>query len=61
MQPTAEGLPLELYCFSKIKSFKPYEKVQAEVFEHIFSVIPEFGLKVFQTPSGNDIHILKKA
>lgn len=60
LQPTAEGLPLEVYCFSAIKSFKPYEKVQSEVFEHIFSIIQEFGLKVFQAPAGNDIKLLNR-
>lgn len=60
LQPTAEGLPLEIYCFSAIKSFKPYEKVQSEVFEHIFSIIQEFGLKVFQAPAGNDIKLLNR-
>lgn len=60
LQPTAEGLPLEIYCFSSIKAFKSYEKVQTEIFEHILSVIPEFGLRVFQAPSGNDIHYLRR-
>lgn len=55
LQPTAEGLPLEIYCFSSIKSFKPYEGVQADIFDHIIAMIPEFGLRVFQVPSGNDI------
>lgn len=59
LQPTAEGLPLEIYCFSSIKKFKLYEKVQSEIFEHILTIIPEFGLKVFQVPSGNDLHFIK--
>lgn len=59
LQPTAEGLPLEIYCFSSIKTFKSFENVQSNIFEHILSVIPEFGLKIFQAPSGNDIQYLK--
>lgn len=58
LQPTAEGLPLEIYCFSSVKSFKPYEGVQADIFDHIIAMIPEFGLRVFQVPSGNDIKAL---
>ncbi len=54
-QPSENGMPLEIYCFSKEKSLASYEEVQSEIFEHILSVIPEFGLKVFQRPSGDDI------
>jgi len=54
-QPSENGMPLEIYCFSKEKSLASYEEVQSEIFEHILSIIPEFGLKVFQRPSGDDI------
>lgn len=54
-QATENGLPLEIYCYSKEKSLAQYEEVQSEIFEHIISVMPEFGLKVFQRPTGDDI------
>ena len=54
LQPTAQGLPLELYFFSANTAWVAYEHLQADVFEHIFAIMPEFGLKVFQTPSGMD-------
>ena len=58
LQPTAQGLPLELYFFSANTAWVAYEHLQADVFEHIFAIMPEFGLKVFQTPAGNDFHTL---
>ena len=54
LQPTPHGLPLELYFFSAAPEWIPYEKLQAEVFEHIFAILPQFGLRVFQSPSGAD-------
>ena len=54
LQPTAQGLPLELYFFSAGTDWVPYENLQAEVFEHVFAVLPTFGLRVFQSPMGID-------
>ncbi len=54
LQPTAQGLPLELYFFSEGTSWIPYEHLQSEVFEHLFAMLPTFGLRVFQSPMGID-------
>lgn len=54
LQPTAQGLPLELYFFSDGTAWISYEKLQAEVFEHVFAMLPIFGLRVFQSPMGSD-------
>jgi miniconductance mechanosensitive channel len=54
LQPTPQGLPLELYFFSDGTDWIPYEHLQAEVFEHLFAVMPRFGLRVFQAPAGSD-------
>ena len=54
LQPTAQGLPLELYFFSDGTAWVSYEKLQAEVFEHVFAMLPTFGLRVFQSPMGSD-------
>ena len=55
MQPTSEGLPLEIYCFSNTIVWLEYEQIQGEIFDHILAVISEFGLRIFQRPSGNDL------
>lgn len=55
LQPSETGIPLEIYVFSKNKELKAYESLQADIFDHILAVIPEFGLRVFQAPSGHDI------
>lgn len=54
LQPTAQGLPLELYFFSDGTMWIPYEQLQAEVFEHVFAMLPTFGLRIFQAPMGID-------
>lgn len=54
LQPTAQGLPLELYFFSDGTDWVPYEHLQAEIFEHVFAMLPTFGLRVFQSPMGID-------
>lgn len=59
LQPTDKGIPIELYFFSTIKEFVAYEGIQADVFDHVLAVIPEFGLRVFQSPSGEDIRNMK--
>ena len=59
LQPTEKGLPVELYFFSKVTEWTVYEKVQADVFDHVLAVIPEFGLRVFQNLAGSDVRDLK--
>jgi len=59
LQPTPEGLPIELYFFSDGTTWVPYERLQAEVFDHLLAVLPNFGLKVFQSPTGLDLQMLK--
>lgn len=54
LQPTDHGIPMELYFFSANKDWIPYEGVQADVFDHVLAIIPEFDLQVFQSPSGRD-------
>ena len=55
MQPTPEGLPLEVYCFSNTTVWQEYESLQGEIFDHLIAILPEFGLRIFQRPSGNDL------
>ena len=54
LAPTEHGLPLEIYIFCKDKVWANYEAIQSDIFDHLLAVIPEFDLKVFQNPTGND-------
>lgn len=56
LQPTAHGVPLELYFFSSDTAWISYEHLQAEIFEYLFAVLHEYGLKAFQSPAGTDFH-----
>ncbi|UGB37828.1 mechanosensitive ion channel family protein [Frateuria soli] len=50
-----QGIPLELYCFTATTAWAEYEGIQADIFEHLFAVLPEFGLALYQQPSGQDV------
>jgi miniconductance mechanosensitive channel len=54
LAPGETGLPIEIYVFCSDQAWARYEAIQADIFDHILSVVPEFGLRVFQSPSGND-------
>lgn len=54
LQPTQQGLPLELYFFFNGINWVPYEHLQSEIFEYVLATIPEFGLRAFQAPAGSD-------
>lgn len=55
LAPTPEGLPLEIYVFSNDTAWGAYEAIQADIFDHLFAVLPEFGLRPFQSPAGRDL------
>lgn len=59
MAPTADGLPLELYCFTSTTAWARYEAIQSDIFDHLLAILPEFGLRVFQHPSGADLRELQ--
>ncbi len=59
LQPTGEGLPIEIYLFSKDQAWANYEALQADLLDHIIAAIPEFDLLVFQNPSGHDFRSLQ--
>ena len=54
----ATDMPVEIYCFSKINSWVPFEDVQSTVLDYAYAVVGQFGLKLFQSPSGNDFEAL---
>ncbi len=51
LQPTAQGLPLEIYCFTASTAWADYESTQSDTFDHLLAILPEFGLRVFQASS----------
>jgi miniconductance mechanosensitive channel len=55
LAPTSDGLPLEVYCFTNTVVWADYEGIQSDIFDHLLAILPEFGLRVFQHPSGADM------
>lgn len=55
LEPTPQGLPMEIYVFSSQLAWADYEAIQADIFDHILAAVPEFGLRIFQFPSGHDL------
>lgn len=55
LQPTPQGIPLELYFFTNRTGWSDYEEIQSDVFDYVYSVVGKFGLRIFQAPSGLDI------
>jgi len=55
LQPGTEGLPIEIYTFTNDTNWVAYEGIQADIFDHIYAIAPEFGLRLFQKPSGADL------
>ena len=54
-QPTELGLPIEIYCFTNTTEWAAYEGIQADIFDHVLSIVPQFGLRTFQSPAGADV------
>jgi len=55
LDPTPTGLPLQVYCFSADVNWVPYENLAGDLFDHLLAVLPEFGLRIFQQPSGAEL------
>lgn len=55
LQATENGLPIEIYVFSKEKALKKFEEVAADIFDHLLAAVPYFDLEIFQSPSGSDM------
>ena len=60
LQPTEAGLPLEIYAFTATVAWSEYEDIQADVFDHLLAILPEFGLRLFQQPSGADFRAMRQ-
>jgi miniconductance mechanosensitive channel len=53
-----QGIPLEIYAFANTTDWVKYEEIQANIFDHLYAIATEFGLTLFQNPSGNDVRKL---
>jgi miniconductance mechanosensitive channel len=53
--PTPQGLPLEIYVFTTTTEWVAYEGIQSDIFDHLLAVVPRFGLRVFQEPTGAEL------
>ena len=59
LSPTEKGLPIEIYVFSNNTNWIEYEEIQSDIFDHLIASTSEFGLKIFQYPTGNDLNYNK--
>ena len=57
LEPTPEGVPLELYCFTSTTAWTTYENTQGDIFDHLLAILPEFDLRLYQHPSGSDLRV----
>ena len=55
LQPNSTGIPIEVYAFTLETGFIRYEKVQSDIFDHLLAIVPQFELRVFQSPTGEDL------
>ena len=55
LAPTENGLPLQIYAFVEGASWAEYERIQSDIFDHLIAILPEFGLRLFQSPTGFDL------
>jgi len=55
LPPGPEGLPVEVYCFTDTTAWAEYEDIQSDIFDHFLSIVPAFGLRLYQKPSGSDV------
>ena len=59
LEPTSSGLPIQIYVFSTNTNWIEYERIQSDIFDHLLAILPEFGLRIFQSPTGKDFRKLK--
>jgi len=57
MEPSAEGIPVEVYCFTDDTAWVNYERIQGDIFDHLIAILPEMSLRLYQSPSGRDLTV----
>jgi miniconductance mechanosensitive channel len=60
LDPGPNGLPIEVYIFAGTTEWEKYEAIQASIFDHLLATVQEFGLRVFQNPTGADFSSFAK-
>ncbi len=55
LDPTSTGLPIQIYAFTNTTKWAEYEGIQSDIFDHVFAILPEFGLRAHQAPTGADV------
>ncbi len=58
LQPSPQGLPIELYVFTNDNRWIEFEGIQSDIFDHLYAILPEFGLRAFQAPAGSDVQAI---
>jgi miniconductance mechanosensitive channel len=61
LDPEPHGIPIQIYAFANTTEWLPYENIQADIFDHIFAILPEFGLRLYQSPTGHDMQQIGKS
>lgn len=59
LSPSPAGLPIEIYCFTNTTAWAAYEGIQSDIFDHLYAILPEFGLRAYQQPGSGDIQNLE--
>jgi len=60
LSPSENGVPMEIYCFSKIKAWVEFENIQSDIFDHVFASVKDFELEIFENPSDKSFSRLLK-
>jgi len=58
LEPTSEGLPIEIYAFTNTTDWNEYEDIQSDIFDHVLAILSEFGLRAHEAPTGHDVRAL---
>jgi miniconductance mechanosensitive channel len=58
LDSSSDGLPIQIYAFTKTTEWIEYEDIQSDIFDHVFAVLPEFGLRIHEAPTGHDVRSL---
>ncbi len=59
LEPTSDGIPIQIYAFTNTTGWVEYEAIQADIFDHVIAIVPEFGLRLHQTPTSYDVRQIK--
>ena len=60
LAPGTQGIPIEIYAFSKDKRWENYEYIMADIFDHVIAAVPYFNLEIFELPSNTSFMDSKK-